>query len=100
MTSKDKLIIKKELLDVLTENVLPELERVEKQTRMDYRVVGKSDRQKTNWKTDELIFDEEGNPVYEDKWDYVKKEEDELTDKDKARLSAIELIYNALEKLI
>ena len=96
----EKLQMKKALLDILADSLLPELDRVEKNASTDYRQIGISTTQKRNWKTDELVFDENGDPVYEPEYGYVPKSEEELTDWDKARFAAVEVIRNALEKLI
>lgn len=96
----DKLRIKKELLGILADRLFPALDSAEKDAREDYRVTGKTDVPRRHWKTNDLVFDAEGNPVYEDKWEYVTKADDELTNDDKAKLAAIEIIRTALEKLI
>ncbi len=96
----EKLNTKKELLTILAERIYPELERAEKDAGCDYKKIGVSSTQRKNWKTGELMFDENGDPIYEEIWDYVDKDEDEVTDKDKAKLDAIEIIRNALDRLI
>lgn len=96
----DKLLTKRAILTILADRLYPELDRADKDAREDYRITGKTDKQKISWKTDEPVFDENGNPVYEDKWEYVMKEEDELTEEDKAKIAAVEIIRSALDKLI
>ena len=95
-----KIKTKKELINILADRIFPVLDDIEKDVNSEWKVIGKSDRQKKNWRTDELIFDDEGNPVYEDEYGYVPKDPDCYDDNDKAKLAAIENIKNTLEKLI
>lgn len=96
----EKIKTKKELLNILADRIFPNLEMAEKDAREDYKITGKTDKQKKDWKTDELLFDDNGDPIYEDKWEYVEKTPEEMTEDDNAKIAAIEIIRNALEKLI
>lgn len=95
-----KLKTKRELLSILADHIYPSLDELEKYTKQDYRILGDSDKQAVDWKTGEPKFDEEGSPIMEKEWGYVDKAEEEFTDNDLAKLAAIELLRNALEKLI
>lgn len=48
----------------------------------------------------EEVFDEDGNPVFEQEYGTIQKPENEYTSFDRAKLSAVETVYNALCKLI
>lgn len=82
------------------ERLFDNLEGYENDTKMEYAVVGKEDEQATDWRTDELLWEDEDKtiPRYRDKYDYVEKKK--LSDDDKIRLEAIATIKKALEKLI
>lgn len=82
------------------ERLMNNLESYEDDVKMEYTVVGKEDEQARNWKTDELLWedDEQTIPKYRDKYDYVPKKE--LEEDDKIKLDAINTIKKALEKLI
>ena len=96
----EKIRNKKELINILADRIFPTLDAIENDTKSVWKAIGKSDKQKKNWRTDELMFDDEGNPIYEDEYGYVPKEPDEFDDDDRAKLNAIEVIRNTLEKLI
>lgn len=95
-----KIKTKKELLNILADRLFPVLDDLENDAKTTWQAIGKSNRQKKNWKTDELMFDSDGNPIYEDEYGYVPKQPEAFDDNDKAKLSAIEMIRNSLEKLI
>ena len=92
---------KKALLDVL-EKLMTELDTIEKNTTTEYRAVGKSEEQMTNWKTGELLWEDEEKTVPKmcDKYDYVDLTEDEMTDENIATLEAIKTVKEILEKLV
>lgn len=95
------LQVKKAQVEVL-EKLVNTLEEIKKDTIYDYRVVGKKDTQAKNWKTGELVWEDEEHtiPKYDDKYDYVKIPDDERTPEQSATLQAIETIEIALDKLI
>ena len=95
-----KLKTKKALITILADRLFPALDSEEKDTREDYRIIGDSDKQATDWRTGELRFTEDGEPIMEKEWAYVQKTQEELTEEDLAKLAAIETLRNALEKLI
>ena len=95
-----KIKTKKELINILADRLFPVLDDIENDVKNEWKAIGKSDKQRKNWRTDELIFDDDGNPVYEDEYGYVPKDPDNYDDNDKAKLSAIETLRNTLEKLI
>jgi hypothetical protein len=82
------------------EKLMNSLESYESDIKMEYAVVGKEEEQARNWKTDELLWEDEEKtiPKYRDKYDYVPKKE--LDENDKINLEAISNIKKALEKLI
>lgn len=82
------------------ERLFDNLESYENDTKMSYEVVGKEDEQAKDWRTDELLWEDEDKtiPRYRDKYDYVEKTE--FSEEDKIRLEAIATIKKALEKLI
>ena len=94
-------IEKRAMLNVL-ERVFDQLEDISKDCTMTYEVVGKRDEQDTNWRTGELLWedDEKTIPKMKDKYDYVPIPEDDMTDEQICKLHAINEIKNALEKLI
>lgn len=63
-----------------------------------YKKVGTSDVPKRDWKTDEIKKDENGAIVYEDIYDYVKREE--LEDFDIIRKEVFQEMLQDLPKLI
>ena len=79
-----------------------DIEREEKDCMQEYRRVGTTDVQETHWKTGELLWlDEEKTiPKMRDKWDYVQKSEEEMTEDDYAKLKACQYIKTQLEKMI
>ncbi len=92
---------KREMLEIL-ERFERVLNDEEEDVGKIYKIVGKETEQARDWKTDELKWEDEEKtiPLYRDKYDYVDKTEDEMTDKDYARLSAIKKLREALEKMI
>jgi len=98
-TTTKALREKKVTLEIL-ENLFETLEREEQYAKQEWRCVGKEEEQATNWKTGELLWEDEEQtiPKYKDKYEYVDKEE--LTEDDKIKLNAIENVRKALEKLI
>jgi hypothetical protein len=82
------------------EKLMADLESYEDDIKKEYIVVGKEEEQARNWKTDELLWEDEEKtiPKYRDKYDYVPKKE--LNENDKINLEAINTIKKALEKLV
>lgn len=87
--------------EVLTkmDNLLDEIIR---DKMMDYRVVGKETEQAKDWRTGELKWedDEKTIPCFKDKWDYVAKEEDEISEEDRIMIEVCKAFSKKLEKLI
>lgn len=98
-TSLQKLKVKAQVLDIV-KDFYECLDRYEEETSLEYTVVGKSEEQAVDWHTKEPLWEDEDKtiPKYRDKYDYVKKED--LSDDDKARLEAINVIRTTLEKLV
>lgn len=96
------IIVKKAMLEVL-EELYCRLDDVENDCR---RYWGRTDRQeqKTRWNKEthesDPVFDDNGEPVMEYVYDYIEKTEDEITDRDKAKLSAIDSVRKSLDKLV
>ena len=97
----DKIVAKKAFLTVL-EKLAESLESQKRDVLTDYKVIGKEEKQATNWKTGELLWEDEEKtiPKYDNKWGYVDIPEEKLTEEAKATLKAIEEVEKALEKLI
>jgi len=98
-TSLQKLKVKAQVLDIV-KDFYERLDRYEEESSLEYTVVGKSEEQAVDWHTKEPLWEDEDKtiPKYRDKYDYVKKED--LSDDDKARLEAINVIRTTLEKLV
>ena len=67
-----------------------------------YDIVGKSDEQATNYKTGELLWedDEHTIPRYKDKWDYIDLSDSDLTPEQIAKRDAIQFLREALLNLV
>lgn len=76
-------------------------QRVEDKTKR-YEVVGKSDKQKTSWKTGELMWEDEEHtiPVYENVYDYVTYDVENLDEADRNFVEVVRRIQKDLEKLL
>ena len=74
----------------------------EKDIRQEYRRVGFEEEQATDWRTGELLWEDEEKtvPKYRDKYDYVNKDDSELTDEDWAKINAYQYIMSQLEKML
>ena len=90
---------KRMMLEVL-EELMETLDTQEKNVRMELGVVGKEETQARNWKTDELVWDDDEKtiPHYNNKYDYIPKQE--LSENDSTKLKAIEKIRATLEKMV
>ena len=95
------ILVKRETLGVI-ETLLGKLAELDNDVRTDYRITGKTDKQRTSWRTGELLWEDEEKtvPSYEDKWECVNKTADELTEEDLAKLDAIELLSKRLAEMI
>ena len=78
------------------------LSAFEKDTLYEYKCVGKEDEQARDWRTDELLWedDEHTIPMYRSKYDYVKVSDNEMTDGKRAALVAIEEVKAYFDKII
>ncbi len=96
-----KIQMKKAMLEVI-EELYSSLENTEKNITHSYEVVGKEDEQATDWRTGELKWEDEEKtiPYYKNKYDYVKRDEADFNDYERAKLDAINEIRKALDKLI
>lgn len=65
-----------------------------------WAVIGKKDEQAKDWKTGELMFEDDGSPMYRDEYGYVPKTADELTAEDHARITTIKNVMKLLEKAL
>lgn len=96
------IIVKRAILEVLDE-LYADLEVMEKNTSRKWGRTGAVEQSKTwNRETKEydLDYDEDGNPVMEDVYDYIPKTDSDYDDSDRAKLSAIESVKKALDKLV
>lgn len=96
-----KLVQKKAQLTVI-EKLNDALDDLMKDTACNYQVVGKKSEQARNWKTDELLWEDEEKtiPKYENKYDYVEIPAEELTDDKLALILAISNMRKQLDDLI
>ena len=96
LTKFDEKRIEAEVLG----DLYKQLEEKERATKRDYRKVGVYDEQDTNWKTGELLWEDEEKtiPKMKDRWDYVDKEE--LTEEEELYLQVCRRIKSALEKMV
>lgn len=78
------------------------LEGIIKDHSTEWKCVGKTDEQDTNWRTGELLWedDEQTIPKYRDKYDYVEKDDDEYSEEDLMYLDICNDFRTRLEKLI
>ena len=93
---------KKAMLDAL-ETILGSVEETIKDFGQDYRKTDKME-QKTEWDAEERkwknVFDDDGNPVMTNVWDYVELPDDEISDEKKALRNSYKEIQKTLEKMI
>lgn len=92
---------KRAVLEVL-ERLANDLDSQLKDATYSYEVVGKKDEQATDWRTGELLWEDEEHtiPVYRDEYDYVPLPEEELTDEQVAKVKAIATVREMLNGLI
>lgn len=88
------------LLEVL-EDVYGRLEEIKTNVSTYYGPTGEQE-QRERWNEEtkcyEPMFDDDGNPVMRDVYGYLPKTE--LSDTDKAKLSAVDTVIKALDKLV
>lgn len=96
-----KFVEKRFLAEVLGE-VYETVERREKEIHQDYRQVGFEEEQAKDWRTGELLWEDEEKtvPMYRAKYGYVDKEDSELSDEDKAKIKACQYIMKQLENML
>lgn len=89
--------IEAEILGELYEKLENDL----KYTTKSYERVGIETEQARDYKTGELLWDDEEHtiPRYRDKWDYVEIPEDEISDEVRLRVRVIKNLMAKLEKL-
>lgn len=86
----------------ILEELYETLERLEKNHTTEYKQVGVSDVQDTHWRTGEPLWedDEKTIPKMKTIWDYVTKDESELTEDDRLQIHLIHTIKAQLEKML
>ena len=96
-----KVMQKKAELEYI-EQLLRNLENERQYATTRYQQVGVTDEQEKNWKTGELIWedDEHTIPKYKEKYDYVDIADEDLTDEERVKIQAIDKLSDYLEKLI
>ena len=89
--------IEAEILGELYEKLENDLKYATK----SYERVGKETEQARDYKTGELLWDDEEHtiPRFRDNWDYVDVPEDKLTDEAKLKIKVIKNVMAKLEKL-
>lgn len=89
---------KAEILNELYDNLDSKLRDETKR----YTNVGLEDEQAKDWRTGELMWDDEEHtvPHYNPKYEYIDVPEDEMSEDQKARIKAIHDIQNNLIKLL
>ena len=105
---------KRAMLDIIKE-MLEKLDYLENDNTCEYGVIGTSDRQRKQLRRDEngevvrdsegnkiwdLVFDDDGEPVYEEEYGYLEYNPETASDRMKAYKSACEQMRKSLEKMI
>ena len=100
-TAPTKFAVKKAQLEIL-ERFTKILDDMKSESTTDYRVVGKETEQATHWKTGELLWEDEEMtiPKYRDRYATVELSENELSDEQKAMLTAIDNMIAELDKMV
>lgn len=90
----------KQILAEVLNELYNTVEAKEKGVHYEYKVVGKKDTQKTDWRTGELLWEdaEKTIPIYEDDWQDVEKED--LTEEDLLKIKVYQYVMAQLEKMI
>lgn len=93
MERKIEAAILGELYEKLEENL--------KHSTSRYECVGKETEQARDWRTNELLWDDEEHtiPRYRDRYEYVPVSEKDLTEEEKCRIKVIKNVMAKLEKL-
>lgn len=105
---------KRAMLDIIKE-MLEKLDYLENDNTCEYGVIGSSDRQRKTLRREEdgtpvrdkdgnkiwdYVYDDNGEPEYEEEYGYLEYNPDTATDRQKAYKSACEQMRKALEKMI
>lgn len=87
-----------EVLGELYEDVV----RIERGLHSDWGVIGKSDVQATDWRTKELLWEDEEHtiPKYEDKYGNRDIADDELSETSLMKIRVCKKIMDSLEKML
>ena len=93
--------VKRAQIDVI-EKLLEALDDLRKDTSKEYKKVGKETKQATNWRTGELLWEDEAKtiPKYDDRYEYVDIPDEQMTDSKKALLQAISDMESKLDAMI
>lgn len=93
-----KMRVQAEVLEKLEE----QLNDILRFASCEYKVVGKEEEQSTDWKTGELLWEDEEHtiPKYRDRFDYVPLPEEELPDECRLRVEVCKEFIKKLDKLI
>ena len=80
------------------EELVKKLDYDEQNLLTTIKVVGTEHRK--DYKSGELMYDENGNPIMRDKYETVPVNEDELDDADYAQLVAIRYLKKELDEMV
>lgn len=96
----NKFMERKIEAEILSE-IYEELETKLKYATKRYECVGKEEEQARDWRTNELLWEDEEKtiPKYRDKYDYVTVLDSELTEEEKLRAKVIKSVMAKLEKI-
>ena len=105
---------KRAMLDIIKE-MIEKLDYLENDNTCEYGVIGLSDRQRKTLRRDEdgnavrddegnkiwdYVYDDNGEPEYEEEYGYLEYNPEKASDRQKAYKSACEQMRKALEKMI
>ena len=92
----------KQFMAEILDRLYREVQNEEDNCSQDYRKVGVTDEQDKNWRTGELLWEDEEKtiPKMKEKWDYVRKSEEDMDEDDYAKIRACQYIKTQLEKMI
>lgn len=90
----------KQILAELLDGLYADIDRKEQDARTEYKITGKEDEQAKDWRSGELLWEDEEKtiPKMRDKWETVPKEE--LNEEDEIRIKMCQYIKTQLEKMI
>jgi len=90
----------KQILAELLNDLYVEIDSKEQSTRTEYRITGKEEEQAKDWRSGELLWEDEEKtiPKFKDKWENVPKES--LSEDDEIRVKMCQYIKTQLEKMI